>query len=309
MSKLWNYLFLGLIVVVGFVYRDTLKNVWEQSINNYFPCKTVITYSLGNFDTEFGISKADFLSAMKEAEAIWEKPIGKELFSYETGGSMKINLIYDVRQETTEQLKDMGIIVQNNKASYDALKVKYDSLNAQYDSQKSIFEARLQTYQARKQVYEAEVSAINKKGGADKATYNRLNAERDYLNEEAKNLSIMQNDLNNFVANINTVTRALNDLAKILNIGVEKYNDIGDNLGAEFDEGVYRSSSAGREIDIYQFENRAKLIRVLAHELGHALGLEHVEDSKAIMYRLNVGSNEKLTNTDLLALKNLCGIK
>jgi predicted Zn-dependent protease len=48
---------------------------------------------------------------------------------------------------------------------------------------------------------------------------------------------------------------------------------------------------------------------VLAHELGHALGLDHNEDSKAIMYRLNNGINEKLTNTDLVALKALCGIK
>lgn len=309
MNKVFNVVFLVGIVIAGFIYKDTLGHVWEQSINHYFPCKTTISYSLGVFDTDFGISKAEFLSAISEAESIWEKSIGKELFNYEASGSLKINLVYDVRQETTEKLKDMGIIVQNNKASYDALKVKYDSLNKQYESQKAEFQSRVSSFEARRKAYEAEVLASNKKGGASKETYERLNAERDYLNKEANNLSSVQRDLNSSASDINTLTKALNDLAKTLNIGVEKYNDIGDNLDGEFDEGVYKSSGAGREIDIYQFENRTKLVRVLAHELGHALGLDHVEDSKAIMYRLNVGTNDKLTSTDLQALQNLCGIK
>ncbi len=308
MRKFWNIFFLSAVVIAGFIYRVGLRNIWAQSINHYFPCKTSITYSIGTFDTDFGISKADFLSAMKEAEAIWEKPIGKELFAYEGDGSMKVNLIYDSRQETTEQLKDMGIIVQENKASYDSLKAKYDSLSAQYESEKSSFEARLVAFQSRKASYDAEVAQANAQGGANKETYARLSQERNYLNAEAQNLTRIQSELNISASNINAVARALNDLAKTLNIGVQQYNTIGGNLGGEFDEGVFKSSSAGREIDIYQFENRTKLIRVLAHELGHSLGLEHVDDPKAIMYRLNNGVNEKLSASDLSALKELCGM-
>lgn len=297
------------VVFGGFYYKDELKSTWVRSITHYFPCKTNIEYNIGGFDTRFGISKTDFLSAIKEAEAIWEKPINKDLFSYSENGNLKINLIYDTRQETTVELQKMGLVVKSDKASFDALKSKYNAILSQYNKEKSAFDARVQAFESRKKIYEAEVISFNKKGGASKTTVSRLNTEKQYLENESINLISIQNDLNTKVENINALVVALNQLATTLNINVRSFNEIGDNLGGEFNEGLYKSGPSGEEIDIYQFENRTKLVRVLAHELGHALGLDHNEDSKAIMYRLNNGVNEKLTETDLVELKTLCKIK
>lgn len=308
MNKFFNIIFLIGAVFAGFFYRDTLKNIWVQTFNNIFPCKQSVVYSIDNFDTRFGISKEYFLNAMKDAEAIWEKPTGKDLFQYSDNGYLKVNLIYDNRQETTSQLKNMGIVVENNRASYDSLKSKYDSIVASYEQNSKNFDARLAVFEARKREYEQAVSSANKKGGADKVTFDRLNTEKEYLNQEITYLNQLQSTLNAQVDDINALARTLNQLATTLNINVKQYNTIGGSLGGEFEEGTYISDAEGQRIDIYQFDNRTKLVRVLAHELGHALGLDHIEDPKAIMYRLNNGINEKLTASDLALVKNHCGI-
>jgi predicted Zn-dependent protease len=70
---------------------------------------------------------------------------------------------------------------------------------------------------------------------------------------------------------------------------------------------VYESDGINSKIDIFEFSSRSKLVRVLAHEFGHAIGIEHVVDPKAIMYRLNEANSETLTQDDIAALKEKCG--
>ena len=47
-----------------------------------------------------------------------------------------------------------------------------------------------------------------------------------------------------------------------------------------FDKGLFN----GREIHIYEFESQEDLRLTLAHEFGHALGMKHHNDPKALMY-------------------------
>jgi len=292
---------------------NNLKNNFSAVFIKKIPCAEPIPYNLGTFDTKFNISKNYFLNALTDAEAIWEKPFGKNLFTYAPTDSaqdvLKINLIYDYRQQATSKLASLGITVNDNRASYDMLKSKFTALKKKYDTEQNAFNARVEIFNQKQQAYEEEVKFWNKKDGAPQKEYETLQATRLALENEAKELQAIQTHLNDMADEINAFVVALNRLITSLNLSVEKYNTTNVSRGESFEEGVYSSDGFNREIDIYEFSSRDKLVRVLAHELGHALDLEHVSDSKAIMYELNQGNNMTLTNADLAELKIKCEVK
>lgn len=299
----------------GPVIFPRLLSLEQTYIAPYFapaPCTRPIPYILGTFDTRFNISQKYFLSALLEAEAIWEKPYGKELFIYSPEDTSKkvlsINLIYDFRQEATAKLASLGIVVEDNRSSYDTLKARFTALQKSFEKEKSDFNARLLYFNQRKQVYEAEVVFWNKKKGAPEAEYNQLEQERLAINAESVELQKLGENMNSMADEINALVVVLNRLVDSLNLSVDKYNTTNNSRGESFEQGVYSTDGVNiNEIDIYEFSNRIKLVRVLAHELGHALGLEeHVEDPKSIMYHKNQSNSGVLTNDDLTALYTRC---
>ena len=299
------------LFAVGFQYRDELAKFVRPFFTSA-PCEEPIPYTLNTFDKEFNISKTYFLSALSDAEAIWEKSAGIDLFTYEPTSSvynvLKINLIYDYRQQATSKLASLGITVQNNRASYDMLKAKLDSLKKEFEKAKSDYNARVESFNKEQKAYEDQVQYWNKRGGAPEEEYDKLKDERVALDREVAKLQTLQKNINEMVDEINSMVVVLNRLATTLNLAVEKYNTVGASRGESFEEGVYIQEGLNRQIDIYEFSNRDKLVRVLAHELGHALGLGHVDDPKAIMYEFNQGNNKALVTADIEALKSKCDI-
>ena len=313
MKTFLKIIFLLAIVAVVVYYRgpieNEINNLFSISQKIIFPCQNPIEYSLGSFDTKFNISKTEFLKTLDEAAAIWEKPIGKDIFASSETGALAINLVYDYRQEATDRLKSLGIVIKDDRSTYDELKAKYESFSYVYNQQKKAFEQMVADYNAQKDAYEREVKSWNKKGGAPKGVYDSLNEQKDRLNALAVQIEAEQEKINELVNNINTMVNDLNQVAAKLNLSVDNYNYVGGNTAKEFEEGLYERDASGERITIYQFDSRLKLLRVLAHEFGHALGLDHTDNPSDIMYKLNEGSNEKLTANDSAQLKAKCGVK
>lgn len=301
----------SLLVIGAFVYffRADFLPLKDRLYQQFLPCKQPITYELGEFDTRFGISQKDFLIALTAAEEIWEKPIGLNLFAYAPSGTLKINLIYDYRQDTTDKLRQVDTAVKEDRATYEKLKSEYIALQKSLAASKKILDKKISEVEQRVAAYNAKVASWNERGGVPPSEVDQIREEKNTINKLIAELKILQNNYNARVSELNALAKTLNRLAKALNISVNTYNTIGADLGREFEEGTYISSAAGQQIDIYQFDNQQKLVRVLTHEFGHALGLEHVSSTKAIMYYLNNGVNSTLTPVDLNELKRRCGVE
>lgn len=291
-----------------FFFRYELERAFGDLKNRVFPCKDPITYSLGAFDRRFGISEEEFLDAVARAEKIWEEPFGLDLFAYSPDGRLKINLAYDSRQEATEKLREIDAMLENDRDRHEALKAQYDSLRVRYEEGKAEFEGAAQNFEIRRVQFEELAEYWNSRGGAPTSEYENLESQRRSLGRESAELAAERDRLNRQIDEINTLAAALNQLAQRMSRGAINFNTVAKEHGEEFEEGNYESDSLGRRINVYQFEDEDTLVRLLAHELGHALGLGHADDPEAIMYRLNDGENVALSEADRLALGKLCRI-
>ena len=280
------------------------------------PCTEPISYTIGTFDRRFRVSHGAFLKALAEAEGVWEQAIqddpsymSKELFSYSPEkATLPVNLVYDYRQEVTDELTTIEGKVEEDKEKYDRLQASYSLLKTTYAEAKSRYDERVSQFDQASKVYDEMVRAWNASSRTSKTQFNKLEEARLALEQDLAQIRKAEEALNQYVREVNTLVSQLNPLAQKLNLNVEEYNTIGASRGETFAGGIYTSDATGERIDIFEFSNHEKLVRVLAHELGHALGLDHVEDPQAIMYRLNHGEAGELASSDLSALKNLCGV-
>ena len=269
------------------------------------PCSQPLSYRIDSFDGKFGISQDRFKQAIADAAQIWTRAGGRELFRYQKDGAMPISLVYDSRQQATDQLKKLNLNVESTRQSYDKLKKIYDQYQGQYDAGKKEYYALQEQYNSEKLSYDTSVNLWNGRGGAPKQIYEQLKLEQDHLNTLVLTLNQKADALNQLIENINALALTLNRIGGELNLDVSVYNSFGKNLG-EFQEGVFTADNSGKRIVIYQFDSYDTLVRVLAHELGHSLGLEHVADLRSIMYKLNQSKNEKPTGADIAELKRVC---
>ena len=271
------------------------------------PCNRTLAYSIGEIDPRFEVSESELRGLLSEVEAVWEGSADKNLFEYDPDSKFTINLVFDDRQQKTVDERDMRQQIDLSADSYESILTYYNNLNYHFKRDSADYESAKAEYERRLSDYNAQVAYWNNKGGASSADYKRLTTLKDSLESEAKSLERTRLELNQTVQLINQTADRLNELARKYNRDVDAYNGL-FGYTRQFDQGTY----TGDSINIYQFNNMMDLKLVLAHEFGHALSLEHVDNEYAIMYYLMDKQDVvdlKATSADLVALRKSCSIK
>jgi hypothetical protein len=283
---------------------DSSDSDAESGILRPNPCKTPIVYNVGSFDTRFGISKNYFLETITQAVTLWNDAAGKKLFIYsdkKVPNGLTINLIYDNRQKITDDNKLLGDEIQNTKKAALVLQEEYESMKATFSNLKDTYTNRVAVFNERQKKYEEKVAYWNSQGGAPQGEYDVLTEEKDYLKTESDAITNDHDSLNAMLVDINAKIDKHNELVAFANEKVAQNNS---QAQKKFTEGRY--SAGSNEISIYQFNDTIKLQRVLTHELGHALGLDHTKDSQSIMYAINSATTTTLQHDDIQALMDVC---
>ena len=292
----WKLFFLiGLLIIPAIIFLRTPK-----------PCQETITYRVGLVDERFGLARQEFAVAVNMAAAMWGKPLVRDLFREDSQGAIEINLIYDYRQEASDKLKKLNYKIDNTKTSYEDLKIRLEKLKAEYDQKSAVLTSDLGIYNSRINTFNANVEYWNRHGGIIENVHKKLMQEKNELNSVREKLDVQREDLKRLVDTINSLIVVINEIATNINLDLVNYQNTGDALGREFCEGFYENKNGKQTINIYQFDNDYRLVRVLAHEFGHALRLNHSADPKAVMYRLIQSDAIELSPDDITALKNKC---
>ena len=267
-------------------------------------CPIPLEYSIGTIDDSFNLSYDEAKLAMAEAESVWEDATGQNLFTYNEDARFTINFLYDDRQATTDAEGDFKDKLDQGKQATESVNARYQVLVEEYDELQVMYSAQADRYRKDIAAYNAQVEALNAQGGAGQEQYALLQERKEELDIEQEELDVLSTKLNQLVEDINKVSDQGNQLIETYNRGVYEYNNT-FGVSREFTQGTY--STAG-EINIYAFENQTELRLVLAHELGHALSLDHVANEESIMYFLIGAQPDGLTptNKDITEFSRVC---
>lgn len=280
-------------------------------------CEVPVLWRIDRIDPRFGISDAEAAGAVRAAAFLWESALGRVLIFRESDEGIPIRFEYDERQEETLVRQARVAEVDAETRSLEGSAEDLELLRSRLESRRSIHQARLTAYRDRLATLEETVEFWNARGGAPAEEVERLRQLEVEVDE-------LRTSANAAADEVNGLVDALNRETGTHNLRVEEANRrraaIRDAYPVQVvQSGEYIESTRGigpltlsrdAEIRIYQFEDRDHLTLVVAHELGHALGLGHTGIEGTLMAAESVSAAgmgpPDVTPGDVAALRELC---
>lgn len=273
-------------------------------------CNTPLTFKVGEIDDRFHISERELIEIIERTSHVWSEPVGLPVAIYSEHGEVEINLVYDQDQQLTDRESQFSNQLREKEFQISTLEKQHQERLESYNRQVSVYQQESNRLQQSIQNLNEWVNEKNDEGGFNENQLQefelrkeRIDEESDRLNREERFLSGLAEELNSELDFLNRMINEKNDL-------VREYNETFSGT-RRFTQGTYEWRGNRKWINIYQFTGRDELILVLAHEMGHALGLDHVDNPESVMHQMMGGQAKvelSLSEEDQKALRNRCGL-
>lgn len=270
-------------------------------------CDAPIPYRIEASDPRFPLDSEAFRRGVFEAESVWERDLGKDLFTYDPEANLVIRTEFDERQKMTDEAKDLEIRISAYETEATRLDREYDTAVAKFEKESAAFKKTADEFNGKLAEYNEDVKEWNASSQGALAEYEALERRREKLEKEERALVAMSQKIDRLAENANDLAERLNKSTADINRNIgtfkERYGEPKPFVQGLYDPGI-------PSVTVFQFEDHDDLRLVLAHELGHALGIEgHVESDFSLMHYLMGGQNlehPNLSPEDIVAYVSIC---
>lgn len=293
-----------IFIIVGLL--GFLKS--SESFSPKDPCNLPRTYQVGDIDNRFNINQQQLSKVLTRVEDIWENSLNHEILRYDPDGEIVVHLVYSDQQELIDAEQRASKQIATKRAQSNEAEKKYKRIRDEFDKKHHELQQVLNRYKELIKVYNQKGKQFTEDSQLSKDEEKELKELQQQIKEVESERNSLLKVVQELQRKVNNQSDRVNQIIDQENRLIEKYNQQFSGK-RKFDQGHYIRNNNGERINIYQFSSKNELKVVLAHEFGHALGLNHGDNPESIMYHLMNKQNWEdptLTKEELIEFRNRC---
>jgi hypothetical protein len=191
-------------------------------------------------------------------------------------------------------------MLERNIASYDEV---ISNRLAMLQNQDDILRQQLQQFAEEKEKLATDIGSLQRQLAVG------VPSQRLALEQQRRQLLRRQNDLQAEAERLNEQQGQLQRQQQDTNATIRERNDLlptSQPAPVIREVGLMQIRKRQRIMTIFAFHSERDLVLTMAHEFGHALGLDHTEAADSLMSVAITASQQGITDADLAAFRQQC---